>query len=120
MNENIAMTHAGPKSAEVLDIGTLLDNSKFSLAQALLVALAALSIILDGFDGQLIGFAIPSLIKEWGVTKADFAPVVAAGLFGMAIGSVGAGWVGDRLGRRVALIGAVSVFGVMTLALLAL
>jgi MFS transporter, AAHS family, 4-hydroxybenzoate transporter len=46
---------------------------------------------MDGFDGQLIGFAIPVIIKEWGVSREAFAPVVAAGLIGMAIGSAFAG-----------------------------
>ena len=45
--------------------------------QKIVVILAAISIVADGFDGQLIGFAIPSLMKEWGVTRGDFAPVVA-------------------------------------------
>ncbi len=47
--------------------------------------LAALAIVLDGFDGQLIGFAIPVLIREWGITRGAFAPAVAAGLIGMGI-----------------------------------
>lgn len=47
--------------------------------------LAAPGIVLDGFDGQLIGFAIPVLIREWGITRGAFAPAVAAGLIGMGI-----------------------------------
>ncbi|MCQ4437994.1 hypothetical protein NO135_23610, partial [Clostridioides difficile] len=42
-------------------------------------AVAALAIVLDGFDGQLIGFAIPVLIREGGITRGAFAPAVAAG-----------------------------------------
>jgi len=73
-----------------------------------------LGAILDGFDGQLIGFAIPVIIRDWGATRADFAPVVAAGLVGMGIGSAIAGVVGDRRGRRLAIIGSVATFGVGT------
>ena len=48
------------------DIGRLLDDGAYTTMQKLVVFLAALSIVMDGFDGQLIGFAIPLMIKEWG------------------------------------------------------
>ena len=48
------------------------------------------------------------------MSRGDFAPMVAIGLIGMATRSVCAGWIGDRFGRRVALIGSVLVFGVFT------
>lgn len=100
-----------------LDIGHTLDHGPYALVQRIAVVLAALSIIVDGFDGQLIGFAIPVLIKEWGVTRGAFAPVVAAGLIGMGIGSAMAGLFADRFGRRWAVIASVLVFGTATCAI---
>lgn len=97
-----------------VDIGSVLDDGPFSSFQKIVIFLAALSIVMDGFDGQLIGFAIPSLIKEWGITRNAFAPAVAAGLVGMGIGSAFAGLFADRFGRRWAVIGSVLVFGVAT------
>jgi AAHS family 4-hydroxybenzoate transporter-like MFS transporter len=70
------------------------------MMQKAVVFLAAFSIVLDGFDGQLIGFAIPVLIKEWGITRGDFAPAVAAGQFGMGIGSALAGYFAICAGLR--------------------
>jgi len=102
---------------ESVDIGRALDNGPFTTAQKLVVFLAALSIVMDGFDGQLIGFAIPVLIKEWGITRGAFAPAVAAGLVGMGIGSACAGLFADRFGRRMAIIGSVFLFGVATCAI---
>lgn len=55
-----------PGGDRVADIGSLLDDGPFTRMQKLVVLLAALSIVLDGFDGQLIGFAIPLMIQEWG------------------------------------------------------
>lgn len=81
------------------------------------VALAALAIVFDGFDNQVLGFATPSLIKEWGITKGDMAPVAAIGLFGMTVGTMIAGVLGDRFGRRTMLIVSVALFGAMTLAI---
>jgi AAHS family 4-hydroxybenzoate transporter-like MFS transporter len=100
--------NAAPAGAQ--DIGTILDTGGWTSFQKIIVAFAAFSIILDGFDGQMIGFAIPSLIKAWGLTRGAFTPVVVAGLCGMAVGSGSAGLIADRFGRRVAIILSVMVF----------
>lgn len=103
-----------PSSKHSTDIGRLLDEGPWTPMQKLVVVLVAVAIILDGFDGQLIGFAIPVMIKEWGVTRSDFGPVIAAGLVGMAIGSASAGLIADRFGRRYVLIASVVLFGIAT------
>src|SRR5207244_9824498 len=54
--------------------------------------------------------------SEWGVVRADFAFVLASGLIGMMIGGAAAGMIGDRFGRRVALLGSVFIFGILTIA----
>ncbi|MBS0512482.1 MAG: MFS transporter [Proteobacteria bacterium] len=100
-----------------VDIGGLLDHGPFTPMQRAVVMLAAFAIIMDGFDGQLIGFAIPALIQEWGITRTAFAPAVAAGLLGMAVGSAGAGLVADRIGRRMVLTASVFLFGAATCAI---
>ena len=105
-----------PSSTSV-DIGGVLDHGPFTSMQRIVVILAALAIVTDGFDGQLIGFAIPMLIQEWGITKAAFAPAVAAGLVGMAVGSAGAGVIADRIGRRLVLVASVFLFGAATIAI---
>lgn len=97
-----------------LDIGDLLDRGRWTPFQRRILALSATCVLVDGFDSQLIGYAIPVLIRDWGVSRADFAPVVAAGLVGMSVGSAVAGAVGDRLGRRRALIGSVLLFALAT------
>ncbi|WP_438391861.1 MFS transporter [Caballeronia sp. DA-9] len=106
-----------PSESRTVDIGKLLDDGPFTRFQKLIVLLAALSVIFDGCDTQVIGFAIPVLIKEWGIARNAFAPVVAAGLIGMGIGSACAGLFADRFGRRWAVIGSVLVFGVATAAI---
>lgn len=101
-------------SSKVFDIGPPLEHGAWTSYQKLVLGLVALAIVLDGFDNQVLGFAIPALIKEWGVTRSAFAPVFALGFLGMALGTAFGGWLGDRIGRRPALILAVTLFGVAT------
>jgi len=101
---------------QTLDIGPIIDEARWSGYQKLLIFATALTIILDGVDNQLLAAAIPSLISEWGVVRADFAFVLASGLIGMMIGGAAAGMIGDRFGRRVALLGSVFIFGILTIA----
>ncbi|MGO4329136.1 MFS transporter [Cupriavidus sp. 2TAF22] len=100
-----------------VDIGHVLDEGAFSALQKIVVVMTSLALILDGFDGQLIGYAIPVLIKEWGISRGAFAPAVAAGLVGMAIGSATAGLIADKFGRRMTLIVTVLLFGTATCAI---
>ena len=81
---------------------------------AIVVAMVALALVLDGVDAQALGLAIPPLMREWGLTRADFAPIAAMSLLGMAIGATFGGLVGDRIGRRWALIGSLALFGLAT------
>lgn len=110
-------SRSAPGGAQTVDVGQTLDEGPWTAMQRVVVLLAAISIVLDGFDGQMIGFAIPAILKEWNVTREAFSGVVAAGLIGMAVGSAVAGLLGDRLGRRRAIIGSVVVFGLGTMAI---
>ncbi|MGC5799649.1 MFS transporter [Sphingomonas sp. NFX23] len=104
---------SAPKNIE---LATLLDTGRWSGQQRLMVLLAALAIIMDGFDGQLIGYAAPILLKEWGLERSAFAPIIACGLVGMAIGSSVAGAIGDRFGRKAATVGSLLLIGCATIA----
>jgi MFS transporter, AAHS family, 4-hydroxybenzoate transporter len=88
-----------------------------SLGSLWLVFLTAVAVVFDGIDNQLLGVAIPTVMKEWGVARSAFSPVVSLGLTGMMIGGALAGMAGDRFGRRRALLVSMVVFGAMTLAI---
>ena len=45
--------------SQTFDVAALLDRSSWSTYQKLLTGLAALAVIFDGFDIQILGFAIP-------------------------------------------------------------
>src|SRR5579871_3774314 len=108
-------TNEPSHSRKIVDVAALLDGGAWSTYQKLLTVLAALVIIFDGFDIQILGFAIPSLMREWQVGRASFGPVLAIGLAGMTVGGPIAGYCGNRFGRRSALIGCVLAFAGATI-----
>src|SRR6476660_6667120 len=100
---------------KTVDVGAALDEGQWGGYQKLLVFATALAIILDGLDNQVLGSAIPALMKEWSLPRPAFVPVQTSGMVGMMIGGFIGGYLGDRLGRRVALIGSVVAFGLLTI-----
>jgi AAHS family 4-hydroxybenzoate transporter-like MFS transporter len=94
-----------------------LDYGQWTVMRKAVLSLAALSIIFDGFDNQLMGFAVPAIARDWSLPRGAFAPILALGLLGMVLGSALGGYFGDRLGRRPALIGCITAFGLSTLAI---
>ena len=101
-------------SANTTDVGKLLDEGGWSGYQKLLVAATAMTIVFDGLDNQLLGAAIPAMMQEFALPRPAFANVLAAALFGMMIGGFFGGVIGDRVGRRIALLGSVISFGLLT------
>jgi AAHS family 4-hydroxybenzoate transporter-like MFS transporter len=99
----------------VVPVSRLLDERGFSAFHVKLLIWSLFIVLIDGYDIGAISFAAPSLIKEWGISPRDLGPVLSASLVGILFGSAIFGFVGDRYGRRAALIGANLVFGVFTL-----
>lgn len=101
-------------SPAAIDAGRLIDDGAWSPYQKLLVLGTAITIVVDGLDNQLLPNAVPALIGEWGLSRADFTTALAVGPFGMMIGGLLGGLAGDRFGRRPTLIGCVALFGILT------
>jgi MFS transporter, AAHS family, 4-hydroxybenzoate transporter len=104
---------------KTVDVGNVIDDGRWSGYQKLLIFGTALTIILDGVDNQLLGNAIPSLMKEWSLPRPAFATALALGPLGMMIGGMTGGMLGDRIGRRTSLLLSVIAFAVVTLGIAA-
>lgn len=72
-------------------------------------------LFLEGYDIASVGYAVPSLVDVWKVHPQAFTLVLTAGNIGLLIGSLFAGLLGDRLGRKPVLIGCAIVFGFFSL-----
>jgi MFS transporter, AAHS family, 4-hydroxybenzoate transporter len=102
---------------KTVDVGAVIDEGRWTGYQKLLIVGTALTIILDGVDNQLLPNAVPFIAPEWGVQNSAFRNALATGPFGMMIGGLMGGILGDRYGRRTALLGSVMAFAVLTLAI---
>lgn len=76
-----------------------------------------IAVLLDGFDLVVVGTVVPALQEpdEWDLSGSGSTFVITIGLVGMMIGALTIGTLTDVLGRRRALIGAVTSFSVFTL-----
>src|SRR6266851_9652205 len=99
-----------------VQVSRLLDERGLSAFQIKLIAWSFFIALIDGYDIAAIAFAAPYLVPAWGLERGALGPVFSASLFGILIGSAVFGWVGDRFGRKAALVGSNLLFGVFTLA----
>src|SRR5471032_1280124 len=100
----------------VVQVSRLLDERGLSSFQIKLIIWSFFIVLIDGYDIAAIAFAAPSLAKEWALKPGSLGPVFSASLVGILFGSAIFGWVGDRYGRKVALVGSNLLFGIFTLA----
>src|SRR6186997_131870 len=102
--------------AEVVQVSRLLDQRGLSSFHYSLMFWSVLLSLIDGYDIAAIAFAAPHLVREWGVERSALGAVFSASLIGILFGSAVFGWIGDKYGRKAALISSNLLFGIFTLA----
>ena len=100
--------------APVVHVSRLLDERGISGFHIQLIVWSVLIALFDGYDIAAIALAAPHLVREWHLDRASLGPVLAASNMGVLFGSVLFGWIGDRYGRKNALIGSLLLFGLLT------
>ena len=97
-----------------IDVHNLSDHAKFNGFHGIVLFWCALIIIFDGYDLAVAGIALPSIMKEMGVTPATAGYMVSSALFGMMFGAIFLGTVADKIGRRWAIVICIVLFSVFT------
>jgi AAHS family 4-hydroxybenzoate transporter-like MFS transporter len=101
--------------SQTIDVTALLDRRKLNAFNAKLMLLSFFVVLFDGYDITVMAFAAPALAKAWGITDpAAFKWVLSASLVGILFGAPIFGYVGDRFGRKIALVLSCLTFGVFT------
>lgn len=73
--------------------------------------LCCLVLVLEGYDLGAMAFTLPALTDAWHLKPVAFTPALVAGSLGLFVGSFLCGMLGDRLGRKPVMMGAVALFG---------
>jgi AAHS family 4-hydroxybenzoate transporter-like MFS transporter len=102
-------------SNKKVDVGAVIDSAAF-IGKPLGIAVMMILIMLtDGFDLFLPSYIASDIINDPAMGVPDrkaIQPFLQAGLLGMAIGSVLLGWLGDRIGRKVAYVACLALMGI--------
>ena len=80
-----------------------------SALQIRIFVLCALIVLLDGYDLQAMGLAVPALGKQWHLAPSSFTIAQSASLLGLGLGSAYIAPLGDRLGRRPLLLAGLAI-----------
>jgi MFS transporter, AAHS family, 4-hydroxybenzoate transporter len=78
--------------------------------------LCALTMFVEGYDAQLMGFVVPGIARDWSVAPASLTAAIAAGLVGMTLGAFFIAPLADTYGRRRLVLYSVIVFAILTIA----
>ncbi|MGX5636891.1 MFS transporter [Brevundimonas diminuta ATCC 11568] len=108
---NIASLHPGPPTG-------VSDPPIKRKSVGLVIALAFLALVFDGYDLVVYGAIVDSILayERWGLTTAETGAMNSLALLGMALGSLTVGYLTDLIGRRRVMIGAVAFFSILMLA----
>ena len=86
-----------------------LDNAPLRRGQILVLLIALLLSVLDGYDAMSMAFVAPVLAVDWGIGKTLTGLLLSSSLVGMAIGAVGLSPLADKYGRRAVVLGALVI-----------
>ncbi|HYM18151.1 MAG TPA: MFS transporter [Micropepsaceae bacterium] len=100
---------------KTVDIGEVIEAQGKSAFGLMIFLIGCLVMLVDGYDNQALNYAQPAIIKDFAIAPEKMAPVIAISIIGWMLGSVGFSMIGDRIGRRNAMLIAVFFFGALTL-----
>jgi MFS transporter, AAHS family, 4-hydroxybenzoate transporter len=109
------MDSGGMGMASSVNVVEIIDGQPISRLQLRIAFLGALTLMLDGFDNQMIAYVAPALKSAWHLEASALGPVFSAGVTGVALGSLVIGPFGDRFGRTNVLRFTVFSFAILSL-----
>lgn len=109
------MREASPVPSRTLDVARLIDDSRFSPRQLVIVILCGLMLLFDGYDGMEIAYVAPSLARQWHLAPSMLTLIFVGSGVSSIFGSLLIGPIADRHGRRLMMLGGAAVMGIASL-----
>jgi AAHS family 4-hydroxybenzoate transporter-like MFS transporter len=102
--------------AQPIDVTQVINQQPVSRFLLGVVALCLLVTLVDGYNITVVSFAAPAIVKAWHLNRAALGPLFSSSLVAGLIGPFLFGVLGDRLGRRMAMIVSTIIIGVFGIA----
>jgi AAHS family 4-hydroxybenzoate transporter-like MFS transporter len=101
-----------------IDVERLVDDQQITSFNWMLVITCFIVTLIDGYDIAALPAAGPFFVRDWHLASpADLIYAFSATNFGVLFGAPLFGWIGDRFGRKPAIILSLVTFGLFTLVL---
>lgn len=97
--------------AQRINTKELIDKNPFGAYQIGVFLLCFLACVVDGYDVQVIGVAVPGIRESLHLEPAMIGVIFTAGQIGVLLGALCLGPVADRIGRKRMLIASALIFG---------
>ena len=95
-------------------VSSIIEKLPLTKTHYMLAMAAALGYMFDAFDTYIVGFAMPSIVKEWQLTPVFNGMLASAGMWGMFIGAMMWGPIIDKVGRKFGFAGTVLGFSLVS------
>src|SRR5947208_3097153 len=95
---------------QTVDVSQIIEQQKLNSFLIALVVGSWVITFFDGFDMNVIAFAAPYLTTAFHLDKVMMGKVFSIGLAGTMAGGFLFGYLGDKIGRRPAIILATAAF----------
>lgn len=97
-----------------IDVSEIVENQKLNPFWLRIIVISWLITFFDGFDMQALAFLVPYISDDMDVSRLMFGNIFTAGMLGTMVGGFVFGPLGDRIGRRPAILIASLGFSVFT------
>ena len=100
----------------IVDVAQVIEQQQRGPFVTRLVLVSWLITFCDGFDMNVISYVARYLTGEFELSRVALGNLFSIGIFGTMIGGFFFGWLGDRIGRRPAILIAATGFAFLTFA----
>jgi EmrB/QacA subfamily drug resistance transporter len=111
----VAVEPAPPEPPDSASLGPLIDPDVYRRRWVILAVLC-LSLLVVGIDGTIVVVALPSFVRELGASQSELQWITDAYTIVFASLLLTAGSLGDKFGRKGALVVGLLIFGLGSLA----